>query len=116
MGALSTTVPLEVVIQSVDWRTVFWWLAGMSVLSGFLIFALVPDRTQTASSVEPGKSSFSNQVSELKLVYGSPYFWRLAFMVFLHNGVFLSYQALWAAPWLRDVVQNSAKNICFFDL
>ena len=24
-------------------------------------------------------------------------------MVFLHNGVFLSYQALWAAPWLRDV-------------
>ena len=103
MGALSTTVPLEVVIQSVDWRTVFWWLAGMSVFSGLLIFALVPDRTQTASSVEPGKSSFSNQVSELKLVYGSPYFWRLAFMVFLHNGVFLSYQALWAAPWLRDV-------------
>ena len=103
MGALSTTVPLEMVIQSIDWRTVFWWLAGMSVLSGVLILVLVPDRTQQGPMVAPGKSSFSNQVSELKLVYGSPYFWRLAFMVFLHNGVFLSYQALWAVPWLRDV-------------
>ena len=24
-------------------------------------------------------------------------------MIILHTGVFLSYQALWAAPWLRDV-------------
>lgn len=102
-GALSTTVPLEVLIQTVDWRTVFWWLSGISVLSAILIYALVPEKVHTARTVEDGQSAFSAQLADLKAVYGSAFFWRLSFMVFLHNGVFLSYQALWAAPWLRDV-------------
>lgn len=102
-GALSTTVPLELLIQTVDWRTVFWWLSGGSVLSAVLIFALVPEKTHTARAAVAGQSAFAAQLSDLKLVYGSAFFWRLSFMVFLHNGVFLSYQALWAAPWLRDV-------------
>lgn len=102
-GALSTTVPLEILIQTVDWRTVFWWLSGISVLSAILIYTLVPEKTHTARPPVAGQSAFSAQVSDLKQVYGSAFFWRLSFMVFLHNGVFLSYQALWAAPWLRDV-------------
>lgn len=102
-GALSTTVPLEILIQTVDWRTVFWWLSGISVVSAVLIYTLVPEKTHTARVAVAGQSAFSAQVSDLKQVYGSAFFWRLSFMVFLHNGVFLSYQALWAAPWLRDV-------------
>lgn len=102
-GALSTTVPLEILIQTVDWRTVFWWLSGISVLSAVLIYTLVPEKTHTARVAVAGQSAFSAQISDLKQVYGSAFFWRLSFMVFLHNGVFLSYQALWAAPWLRDV-------------
>jgi predicted MFS family arabinose efflux permease len=102
-GALSTTVPLELLIKTVDWRTVFWWLAGLSVLAGVLIYTLVPERPQAAREAVAGQSAFSAQISDLKKVYGSAFFWRLSFMVFLHNGVFLSYQALWAAPWLRDV-------------
>ena len=103
IGALSTTVPLELLIQTVDWRTVFWWLTGVSIFSGLLIMFVVPERPQGAVETAPGQSAFKAQMADLKLVYGSAYFWRLCFMVFLHNGVFLSYQALWAAPWLRDV-------------
>ncbi len=103
IGALSTTVPLELLIQTVDWRTVFWWLTAISIASGLLILFVVPERPQAPVELPPGQSAFSAQMSDLKLVYASAYFWRLAFMVFLHNGVFLSYQALWAAPWLRDV-------------
>lgn len=103
IGALSTTVPLELLIQTVDWRTLFWWLTGISILSGLLIFFVVPERPQNSTETVPGQSAFKAQLADLKLVYGSAFFWRLSFMVFLHNGVFLSYQALWAAPWLRDV-------------
>jgi len=103
IGALSTTVPLELLIQAVDWRTVFWWLTAISIASGLLILFVVPERPQAPVELPPGQSAFSAQMADLKLVYASAYFWRLAFMVFLHNGVFLSYQALWAAPWLRDV-------------
>lgn len=102
-GALSTTVPLEILVQTVDWRTVFWWLSGISAISALLIYFLVPERTQAARTAVAGQSGFAAQLSDLKQVYGSAFFWRLSFMVFLHNGVFLSYQALWAAPWLRDV-------------
>jgi len=102
-GALSSTVPLEILIQSVDWRTVFWWLAGVSVLAALLIFFLVPERPHDARTVVAGQSAFAAQISDLKQVYGSTFFWRLCLIVVLHNGVFLAYQALWAAPWLRDV-------------
>lgn len=110
-GALSTTVPLEILIQTVDWRTVFWWLSGISVLSAVLIYALVPEKTHTARPAVVGQSAFSAQISDLKQIYGSAFFWRLSFMVFLHNGVFLSYQALWAAPWLRDVARLDRSGV-----
>lgn len=100
-GALSTTVPLELAVREVDWRTVFWCLAAVSVLSGLLIRFMVPEHPssrEAGGAAPPGR-----QLAELGQVYGSGFFWRLSFMVFLHNGVFLSYQALWAAPWLRDV-------------
>tara|TARA_R110000868_G_scaffold43803_2_gene146942 strand:- start:3998 stop:5269 length:1272 start_codon:yes stop_codon:yes gene_type:complete len=102
-GALSTTVPLEVLIQTIHWRTVFWWLAGISVFAAFLIFALVPEKQHAAREKVAGESAVMGQIADLKAIYGSAFFWRLSLMVFLHNGVFLSYQALWAAPWLRDV-------------
>ena len=103
VGALSTTVPLETLLETVDWRTVFWWLTGISMISALLIYFLVPERPQAARAQVAGQSGFSAQIEDLKQVYGSSFFWRLSLMVFLHNGVFLSYQALWAAPWLRDV-------------
>ena len=73
------------------------------MLSGLLIIFAVPKDHQKAGEAATVQSGFKAQIADLKLVYGSAYFWRLSFMVFLHNGVFLSYQALWAAPWLRDV-------------
>ncbi|MEK9644632.1 MAG: MFS transporter [Alphaproteobacteria bacterium] len=102
-GALSTTVPLELLVKSVDWRTVFWWLAAISVVVGVLIYFVVPERSQEQKQAVAGQSAFASQVEDLKQVYGSAFFWRLAAMVIVHNGVFLSYQSLWAAPWLRDV-------------
>ena len=87
-------------VQVVDWRNIFWCLAVLSILSGLLIYAVVPERRDGAV----GQSvSGKGWLADLKPIYFNSYFWRLSSMVFLHNGVFLSYQALWAAPWLRDV-------------
>ena len=103
-GALSTTVPLEILVQSVPWRTVFWWLAGVSVLAGILIYTLVPVRARAIrEAAAAGAPRITDQVAELKNIYGSRFFWRVATIVLLHNGLFLAYQSLWAAPWLRDV-------------
>lgn len=102
-GALSTTVPLELLIQTVDWRTVFWWLTALSIAVAIMIYLMVPERPQEIKQAVAGQSAVRSQIDDLKQVYGSAFFWRLASMVILHNGVFLSYQSLWAAPWLRDV-------------
>ncbi len=102
-GALSSTVPLELVIQVVEWRSVFWGLAVVSVFSGLLIWLAVPQRTPEARAATPGRTGVRAQLDDLGQVYGSAFFWRISTMIVLHNGVFLSYQSLWAAPWLRDV-------------
>lgn len=102
-GALSSTVPLELLIQVADWRSVFWGLAVVSILSGLLIWFAVPQRTPEARAATPGRSGFRSQLDDLRQVYGSAFFWRVSMIIVLHNGVFLSYQSLWAAPWLRDV-------------
>lgn len=102
-GALSTTVPLELLIQTVDWRTIFGWLAGLSVLVGVLIYFVVPERSQAQKKAVDGQSAFRSQLEDLTQVYGSAFFWRVVAMAVVHNGVFLAYQSLWAGPWLRDV-------------
>ena len=110
-GALSTTVPLEILIQTIEWRTVFWWLVVITVFSGILIYLIVPEHSGGDNGKKPERVNFSDQVADLKQVYGSTYFWKLSVMVFLHNGVFLSYQALWAAPWLRDVAGLDSRGV-----
>ncbi len=109
-GALSTTVPLELLVRTVDWRTVFWCLAGLSVVSGLAIAVVVPERS-AGSPVKRRSGEGIGWAAELKPIYGSLYFWRLSILVCLHNGVFLSYQALWAAPWLRDVAGQSRSAV-----
>ena len=102
-GALSTTVPLEMLIHTVDWRTVFVGLAVLSALVGLFIYFVVPERTPEQKQPVDGQSAFASQIDDLRQIYGNAFFWRMIAMVVLHNGVFLAYQSLWAAPWLRDV-------------
>jgi predicted MFS family arabinose efflux permease len=86
------------------WRPIFLLLAAVTVAALLMIWFLVPERGGDAAAPSPGASGgVRGQMHDLGLIYASPFFWRVCLVSVLHNAVYLSYQALWMGPWLRDV-------------
>jgi sugar phosphate permease len=110
-GALSATVPVEFLYNEYGWRTIFVILAVVTLATALLIALLVPERNgQAATSARP-QTSLRVLLKDLGKVYVNPFFWRVSVIAFLHNSVFLSYQALWMGPWLRDVAGMALPEI-----
>jgi predicted MFS family arabinose efflux permease len=99
IGALSATVPVGVLVPAIGWRGIFWVLAALTVLAALLIHLVVPAEPRDA--IAP--PSLREQIKGLGEIYGSAFFWRLAIVASLNTAAFMSYQTLWAGPWLRDV-------------
>ena len=101
VGALVSTVPVEMMVQIVGWRGVFLILAVLTVLTALLIWVAVP-RREAAQLDRPGRG-WRGEVADLKAIYMSGFFWRVSILILVHAAAFLSYQSLWTAAWLRDV-------------
>jgi predicted MFS family arabinose efflux permease len=101
LGALSATVPVGVLVPAIGWRGIFWALSGLTVIVAALIFLVVPQEPRPEG--KRARESLRDQIAGLRQVYGSAFFWRLSIVASLNTSAFMSYQTLWAAPWLRDV-------------
>jgi len=97
-GALAGTVPVQLALRVIDWHSLFFVLALGTVAVALFIFAVVPEKSGQGPVVRLG-----TQIREMRAVYTSAFYWRTTAFVCLHQGVYLSYQSLWLAPWLRDV-------------
>jgi sugar phosphate permease len=111
LGALSGTVPVELLYDAYGWRTIFMILAVITVAVSIIILFLVPEKNTVAAAHPAKQSSFRSQIQDLGKIYSSPFFWRVGVIGFVHNSVFLSYQALWMGPWLRDVAGQSFSSV-----
>ena len=97
LGALTATLPAEMLLVAVGWRGVFELLAIVSAGCALLIYLIVPEMPAAKSATDgPGPVS-------LKTVYADPRFWRLAPLSATCIGTAWSLQGLWIAPWLSDV-------------
>lgn len=98
-GALSATTPVEALLQVADWRDLFAALAAASALVASIVFFVVPEREGSAGA----PVRMAGQVAAIRAILSDAFFWRFGSLFFVSHAVFLAYQALWAAPWLRDV-------------
>jgi len=97
-GALTATYPVQLGLGVVGWRGVFLVLAGLTLVVAALIRFVVPP-TEGVSSTRTVKS----QLRELRGIFGSPAFRRVAPWAALSQASFLAVQGLWAGPWLLEV-------------
>ena len=98
LGVLVATVPTELAVQAVGWRSVFVGLAVITFAVAALIFVAVPE--QGASAAGEG---LRGQIDGVIRIFRDRAFWRLAPLLATTAGAHIAIQTLWAGPWFRDV-------------
>ncbi|MCP5197568.1 MAG: MFS transporter [Gammaproteobacteria bacterium] len=98
MGALVATAPVEAALRITDWRELFALLAILSFAVAAALLLAVPER-----GGHPATEGWQNQWREMRNIFRSPVFWRIAPGSIMTQASFLAIQGLWAGPWLRDV-------------
>lgn len=98
LGALVATAPVQAALSLTDWRGVFLFLAGCTLLIAFTLYRVVPD-----APVRPVNESLQDQLGGIRKVFTDPFFRKVAPLAMLSQASFISVQSLWSGPWLRDV-------------
>jgi MFS family permease len=94
LGALAAATPLAWLNASSGWRPVFFWGAGITLLSSAAIWLFSRDQG----------SDSSDQEGSLLEVLSDHRIWRIACLNFALAGSFFAYQSLWLGPYMRDVM------------
>ena len=97
-GAMAASAPVHAMIAFIGWRQLFVVLAAMTLLVAAVIHIVVPERRATGTPV-----TLSDQLKGLRLIRRSPAFRAVAPLVMTTQAAWLSTQALWFGPWLRDM-------------
>ncbi len=104
LGAVTATLPADLLLDWIGWRELFGLLAGLTVASAVMIYLIVPEATSIPSGVVP---------VGLRKVYADPRFWRVAPLSASCIGTAWALQGLWAAEWLKDVESLDRTGVVF---
>jgi nitrate/nitrite transporter NarK len=100
-GALLAATPLAWLNAAFGWRSVFVYGAAIILLAAALIVMLTRNTPPGVAWV--GQRSGVGVFAGLRAVFSDWRFWRIAPLTFFTNGTLLSFQGLWAGPYLFDV-------------
>src|SRR6202012_5071927 len=106
LGAMTSSVPVNLLLPVFGWRGVFLLLAALSLASAVLVLAVVPE-TRGA----PPEEDWRDNLRGLLAVYRDPVFWRLAPLSGCVVGTAFAVHGLWAARWLADVDRFAPDHI-----
>lgn len=98
LGAMTSTVPVEVALTLTDWRGVFVALTGVTLVIWTAVVFVAPEH-------EPHEhpESLRHLVRGMVGLFANRFFWVIASVAMIQQPVYLSLQGLWAGPWLQDV-------------
>ncbi|MSQ20205.1 MAG: MFS transporter [Betaproteobacteria bacterium] len=97
LGALTATIPLEVVTQRFGWRMMFVGLAGMAVVIGIWILTVVPEKSAVTK-----REDWMEQISKVGAILSTRMFWQIGLPMATVQAVYQANFGLWLVPWLMD--------------
>lgn len=97
LGALATSIPVEMALPLIGWRGVFWLLAGAGVTVASYLLLSIPDKPPAVPE------SLRDQLRALGGIFLTRAYWRFAPQGALIVGGFMAIQGLWAVPWMMTV-------------
>jgi sugar phosphate permease len=118
-GNLAASLPLTYLVLLVGWRMSFLTIAAASLLLGILSWAILRDSPeekgwQPLETYENPEIVAAEDTPEdittfkrLGIVFKSSSFWLVTISTFFYGGPALTFQGLWAVPYLMDVHEYS---------
>jgi len=106
LGALSASMPAEALLRIADWHSVFLLLAALTFAASGAVFLVVPERVS-----ERLPQTLIESLRSVPPILRNANFWKLGLLAITGQGVFMSLQGLWIAPWLKDVVGLARDDI-----
>ncbi len=98
LGAMTVTVPLQLLLQHWPWREAFMLIVYATLAVSLLLWFWVPER-----NARPRGETFADQLRGLRELVTDPAFRRIAFALGASQLAAVALQTLWVATWLRDV-------------
>ena len=99
LGFLSSTLPVQLLLPALGWRWLFAGIAGLILISIFLMLAFIPKWDHQKNE------SLDNQTSKGSLadVWKNKFFISVIPMGLFNYGGLMAIQTLWAGPWMIRV-------------
>jgi sugar phosphate permease len=106
LGNLSASLPLTYLVLLMGWRGSFLSLGGISFVLAVICWFIVRDQPESIGwrSLQGGDSPSPER---LRMIFARPVFWVVGLSYFFFGGPSLTFQGLWAVPYLMDVYEFS---------
>lgn len=114
LGGLSAALPLTYLVLFLGWRLSFVLLGAFSLFLALICWVVVRDRPEDkgwppmeieVDQSQPVASELPEDMRTFKrlgLIFRSFNFWMITLALFFSGGVSLTFQGLWAVPYLID--------------
>lgn len=110
-GNMVAATPLVMLVEQFGWRLSFQLIAGINLILTLTLFLVVRDRPALSTSQttnDPPAISMKQAFSNLGLLFKNKNYWIISVATLVRYGTFAAFQALWAGPFLIEVMGYSA--------
>jgi len=119
LGNIVAATPLVVMVEAVGWRGAFLVFAAVNLMLAVVFFLVVRDRpgqTGPGPAEKPVPADRRDALSGARALFAERDYWIISLGTFCRYGIYAAVQALWAGPFLMQVVGVSpvaAGNLLF---
>jgi predicted MFS family arabinose efflux permease len=103
LGVFAATGPSDWMASQFGWRSLFYLLAAVTLLTAILVYWLAPHGNGQPDHGTQAPKGWRAQLRDIGPILSTPTFWGIAPMVAFVTGGFIAIQSLWTARWLTDV-------------
>ena len=108
-GNMVATTPLVVLVDQMGWRASFQFIAVLNLILTLLFYVIVRDRPSVNIADSPTATmNIQQSLANLRILFAQKDYWIISLATFARYGIFAAFQALWAGPYLMEVMGYSA--------
>tara|TARA_Y100000768_G_scaffold16834_1_gene11720 strand:- start:421 stop:1626 length:1206 start_codon:yes stop_codon:yes gene_type:complete len=97
IGFVTSTLPVQILIPLIGWRSIFIIIAALILISIVLISLFIPSWKTQINKVE------NTNIKSLSQIWRNKFFISLIPLAFFNYGGVQAIQTLWAGPWMLNV-------------